>query len=65
MIYEIGEFAGIIWHKLNEKGPLTPTQIKKETNASDFLVNAAIGWLAREDKITFSTSGKTFKISLK
>ena len=62
---DIGEFAGVIWRILHEKGALTPAQIKKESNGSDFLVSAALGWLAREGKLKFSTSGKTFKISLK
>lgn len=65
MNYEIGEFAGVLWQLLHEKGALTPAQIKKEAKVSDFLVHTAIGWLAREDKLIFSQSGKTVKLELK
>ncbi len=65
MIYEIGEQAGVIWKLLDGNGEMTPAQIKKESDATDFVVTAALGWLAREDKIDLVKSGKSVKISLK
>ena len=62
---EIGELSGTVWEILNEKGPTTVTQLKKLINTRDFLLHAAIGWLAREDKLNVQKSGNSFKISLK
>jgi len=61
---EIGTLAGTVWSLLSEKGPLTITQLKTATKGTDFLVAAAVGWLAREDKVGFEKTGKTIKIKL-
>lgn len=65
MQYEIGELSGVIWKILDEKGTLSLTQLKKSVEATEFMIGAAIGWLAREDKIELLKSGKTIKVSLK
>jgi len=39
--------------------------LKKEVTAPGEIVMAAIGWLAREDKLAFDTAGRTVKISLR
>lgn len=62
---EIGELAGSIWQVLNSKGPQTLAQLKKLSNKNDFFTHAAIGWLAREEKLDIIKSGNSFKISLK
>ncbi len=62
---EIGELAGNVWELLNKKGPMTLTQLKKSVNKNDFTLHAAIGWLAREDKLDFIKSGNSVKINLK
>ncbi len=62
---QIGLTAGSVWGYLTEKGPTSLATIKKEIGASADLVLAAIGWLAREEKLDFTTSGKTVKIGLK
>ncbi len=64
MIYEIGESAGKVWQYLNEHPASTPEQMGKALRLKESLVYSAIGWLAREGKITFETHGKTTKISL-
>ncbi|HEX3601433.1 MAG TPA: winged helix-turn-helix domain-containing protein [Lacipirellulaceae bacterium] len=61
---EIGHVAGDVWGALTRKGPLTVTGIKKEVKAPGEVVTAAIGWLARENKLTFDTAGRAVKISL-
>jgi len=61
---DIGTLAGSVWSLLSDKGPLTLTQLKTATKATDFLVAAAVGWLAREDKVEFEKTGKTVKIKL-
>jgi DNA-binding GntR family transcriptional regulator len=48
---QIGDTAGLIWHQLNENGPLTLTQLAKDVDAPRDVILEAIGWLAREDKV--------------
>lgn len=49
---QIGENAGLIWNAL-QGGALTSKALKKATKlkADDF--NQALGWLARENKLSF------------
>ncbi len=53
--YTIGKNAGIVWNILNDGRKWSYEDLKKTTNLSDRDLNAAIGWLAREDKILFET----------
>lgn len=62
---EIGHVAGDVWGALARSGPLTVTALKKEVKAPGDLVAAAIGWLAREDKLEFANSGRTVKVGLR
>ena len=48
---QIGILAGIVWRALNEKGPLSFEDLQRETLLDSESVCAAIGWLARENKI--------------
>lgn len=48
---KIGSYAGLVWKALNEADVLGIKQLKKMTKLKDKEVFAAIGWLAREDKI--------------
>jgi hypothetical protein len=61
---EIGHVAGDVWGILSRGEPVTVAAIKKEVQAPGDIVAAAIGWLAREDKLVFDTSSRTVKISL-
>ena len=49
----IGNLAGIVWRTLNEKGKLSFEELQRETLLDSESVSTAIGWLAREDKISF------------
>lgn len=52
----IGTNAGIVWRTINESGrPWKYEELKRETKLTDRDLNAAIGWLARENKIEFDT----------
>lgn len=52
-IQTIGESAGILWNLLkSENRKWDYQEIKKATGLSDRTINAAIGWLAREGKLT-------------
>jgi len=63
--HDIGLVAGEIWGFLAEKEPQTLAAIKKGVTAPADVVAAAIGWLAREDKLEFTSSGRYLKIGLK
>lgn len=47
----IGYNAGLVWNALNEADALGLKQIKKVTKLKDKELYAALGWLARENKI--------------
>ncbi len=65
LIQKVGETAGLIWLALDSGGPLKLTVLKKQLKANDVTLHMALGWLAREDKIEMSTSGRTFLVQLK
>lgn len=62
---QIGITAGAIWMYLTDNGETSLATLKKEVKAPGDLVLAAVGWLAREDKLDFAVNGKTVKVSLK
>ncbi|MBN1688813.1 MAG: winged helix-turn-helix domain-containing protein [Candidatus Omnitrophica bacterium] len=63
--YAIGDAAGKIYKTLEQQGKRSLTQLQKESGISDpALVNQAIGWLARENKIAFDKIGRGSKVSL-
>ena len=53
--YTIGNNAGIVWTLLNNGKRWKYEDLKAASALSDRDLNAAIGWLAREDKIYFET----------
>jgi len=62
---QIGDTAGLIWHQLNENGPLTLSQLAKDVDAPRDVILEAIGWLAREDKVSLEDSRGKKVISLR
>jgi len=62
---EIGHTAGELWSYLSNNSAQTLAAIRKSIDASPDLILAALGWLAREDKLEFSNSGRTLKVSLR
>jgi hypothetical protein len=62
---EIGHTAGDVWGLLNADGGMTLATLKKTLAAPSDLVLAAVGWLAREDKLEFTAEGRGVKISLR
>lgn len=46
-----GKNAGKVWNTLEKHGSMTPNNIMKKTRLDDTDFYAAIGWLARENKI--------------
>lgn len=61
----IGHAAGDVWRVLDERGSQTLAGLKKSLDAPDDVVLLAVGWLAREDKLAFETTGRTVTVSLK
>lgn len=62
---QIGDTAGIIWHLLNEKGPLSMAQVVKQSGESRDLVMLALGWLAREGKIAIDGESRGRTVALR
>jgi len=62
---QVGTTAGMIWRELSESGPRTVAQLKKKLNGQGDLVNFAVGWLAREDKVEIIPDKKNFRVHLK
>lgn len=60
---KIGFNAGAVWNCLCE-GPQEVKALKKAVNLTEKDLYAALGWLAREEKIIFTESGKELIISL-
>jgi hypothetical protein len=48
---DFGLYAGKVWTALNSYGSLTQTNLMKKTMLKEDEFYAAIGWLARENKI--------------
>ena len=65
MIETIGTAAGKIWTFLESSEPASVNKIATETGISKNDIQRAIGWLAREEKISIEQKGRTETISLK
>lgn len=62
---EIGTAAGQVWQALADRGELTLPQVKKATGLDSPLLDWAVGWLAREDKLAIiPESGKKGSLRL-
>lgn len=61
----IGIAAGVIWQYLEQNGSASATKIGKDTDLDSKALHRAIGWLAKEDKLSFETKGRNEMISLK
>jgi hypothetical protein len=60
-----GVKAGIVWESLNNNGPSTIGDIVEATSLRRELVYAALGWLARENKIFAERRGRAMVFSLR
>ncbi len=60
----IGFNAGLVWNALNDSGKLTLKEVKKLTKLKEKDIYAALGWLAREGKISFGEEEEEFIIEL-
>jgi hypothetical protein len=60
VIDEFGQNAGKVWQTLHVKGPLSETKLINSTFLNEHQIHAAVGWLARENKIC--QNGTVYKI---
>jgi DNA-binding GntR family transcriptional regulator len=63
-IEQIGLAAGLVWHELDQTGPLSLAQLAKRIDTSRDIVMQAVGWLAREEKIQIEEANRTRIVSL-
>jgi winged helix-turn-helix protein DUF2582 len=64
MVHQIGLAAGDVWHYLESNGACTIEQMKKGLQMKTDVLLMAIGWLAREGKLSLEAEGKTLRIWL-
>jgi hypothetical protein len=64
-VSQIGETAGEIWHVLDARGSMTIPKLIKEMDTPRDTIMQALGWLAREDKISIEEDGRTRVVSLR
>lgn len=60
---EIGNYAGLVWQAL-ENGELEMKELRKATKLTVQKTNLALGWLAREGKVSLREEAKDLYISL-
>ncbi|HRG03743.1 MAG: hypothetical protein EOM44_11380 [Bacteroidia bacterium] len=59
----IGSNAGLIWAAL-ENGEMEVKSLKKATKLTEKDLNLALGWLAREGKVSFREVEKDLYVAL-
>ena len=59
---KIGQTAGKIWNILKEHEEVAISQFPKMMKEKTLIVHQALGWLAREDKISYRDRAKGNKI---
>ena len=58
------ETAGKTWKLLGQYGETSVSQLPQLINEQDNVVYQALGWLAREDKITYNSKNRKTFVSL-
>ena len=61
---KIGSDAGCVWQVLDAQGTKSVKELKKATKLTEKEIYAAIGWLAREEKLAFHEDENDLFISL-
>ena len=62
---EIGTIAGAVWQALHGKDGVTLPTLRKQIPCKDPVLDWAIGWLAREDKIEITRVKRSYQIRLR
>ncbi|HML64790.1 MAG TPA: winged helix-turn-helix domain-containing protein [Dysgonomonas sp.] len=61
---DIGIDAGLIWRLLSENKVLSIREIGEFSGYRDSMIFLALGWLARENKVSFKDNNGTLYIEL-
>jgi len=61
---QIGTAAGVVWRTLDENGTMTMSRLKQQTKLAEPVVLMAVGWLARERKVTIAKVRNVMRVSL-
>jgi hypothetical protein len=62
---QIGQTAGMVYRFLEKKKEASTTELLKEIKVPYDILQMALGWLAREDRIRFEKVKRSLKVSLK
>lgn len=60
----IGSNAGLVWNALSAKSVQTVKELKKATKLKDKGIFAALGWLAREGKVSVEENDDDIVVTL-
>ncbi len=61
----IGATAGDVWQVLSEQGPMSMAKLINAVGQPRNTVLLALGWLAREDKVSIEEDGRARIVSLR
>ena len=61
---QINESAGQIYNYLADKGEVTINKMTKDLDLEDNFVSMGLGWLSREDKISYTRKPKSISVRL-
>jgi hypothetical protein len=64
-IPHVGEVAGTVWRVLSENGRISTSKLVKAVDEPRDTVMLALGWLAREEKITIDEEGRNRMVALR
>lgn len=65
MFHTIGDAAGEVWQLLKQEGPMSMNAIAGKIKRPQAAVYMGIGWLAREDKLTYTQTKRGMLLSIK
>ena len=63
-VEQIGAIAGVVWQTLDVEGPMSLAKLTRTIDAPRDMVMQAIGWLAREDKLSIEEGARGRVVSL-
>ncbi|MCX8070866.1 MAG: winged helix-turn-helix domain-containing protein [Candidatus Binatia bacterium] len=62
---DIGSAAGEVWRYLDANGPTAADTLKRKLKMGSDVFYAAVGWLAREDKLQIRSEGQKTILALR
>ena len=61
---QIIESAGMIYNYLSEKGEVTLNKMSKDLDLDQDFISMGLGWLSREDKLSYTRKPKSVTVKL-